>query len=156
MSRRNWIACSLMVFGLVELISNRSARADDRWHWHKHTHVKSTEATPHTMKQAGYPQDVSMIAMQSYNQHYNGGLIGGGKGGHGGHSPTLNEGTWGWDYNLFRPASSRIFLGWSHGRRYQGGSGSYATDGPKPLEHITETVHGHFGGEEVGPEGHPE
>jgi hypothetical protein len=143
MSRRSWITIGSVLLGILTLAGNQPVQADDQQHSHKH--VKSTVATPHTMKQAGYPQEVSIISMESYNQHYRGGLIGGGKGGHGAHTPSLSEGTWGWDYNLFRPLSSRIFLGWTHGRRYQGGSGSYATDGPKPLEHITETIHGHFG-----------
>ena len=44
----------------------------------------------------------------------------------------LNEGTWGWDYaGIVRP--KHIFLNWSHGRRYQGGTGAYRTVGPSPL-----------------------
>jgi hypothetical protein len=144
MSRRSWNVIGPGLLGLLVNPWGQAILADD--HEHSHQHVKSTQATPHPMSQAGYPQEVSPISMESYNQHYNGGFIGGGKGGHGGHEPCLNEGTWGWDYNLFRPMSSRIFLKWSHGRHYQGGTGSYATDGPKPLEHITETIHGHFGG----------
>jgi hypothetical protein len=138
----------MMGFSLLALVIdpwNQSIGADD--HEHSHKHVKSTEATPHTERQAGYPQEVSHFAMESYNQHYSGGFIGGGLGGRHGHERCANEGTWGWDYTPFRPMSSRIFLKWSHGRRYQGGTGSYATDGPKPLEHITETIHGHFGGD---------
>lgn len=114
---------------------------------HSHKHVKSTEATPHTARQAGYPQCVSPISMVSYNEHYSGGFIGGGKA-FGGHERCANEGTWGYDYTPFRPMSPRLFLKWSHGRHYQGGGGPYATDGPKPLEHITEAVHDHLGGGE--------
>jgi hypothetical protein len=121
------------------------ARAGD--HDHDHKHVKSTQATPHTFHQAGHPEVVSEFAQESYNEHYSGGYIGGGKA-HGGHERCANQGTWGWDYTPFRPMSSKIFLKWSHGRHYQGGTGAYATDGPKPLEHITETVHGHLGGGE--------
>ena len=123
-----------------------NAGADEPAHERKH-HPKSTQATPHDFRQAGYPQCVSPISMVSYNEHYSGGYVGGGKG-FGGHERRANEGTWGWDYTPFRPMSSRIFLKWSHGRHDQGGTGAYATDGPKPIEHISETVHGHFGGEQ--------
>jgi hypothetical protein len=41
-----------------------------------------------------------------------------------------DEGTWGWDYQgWFLPR--RVILGWWHGRRYQGGTGAYKTDGPQ-------------------------
>jgi hypothetical protein len=43
------------------------------------------------------------------------------------------EGVWGWDYGGFRFVP-RIDLLWNHGRRYQGGSGAYKTDGPRFLE----------------------
>jgi hypothetical protein len=39
-----------------------------------------------------------------------------------------NEGTWGRDYHGI--LSHRPFLRWSHGRRCQGGTGAYRTDGP--------------------------
>ena len=38
----------------------------------------------------------------SYNEHYSGGFVGGGKA-LGGHEPCPQEGTWGWDYTPFRP-----------------------------------------------------
>jgi hypothetical protein len=40
-----------------------------------------------------------------------------------------DDGTWGWDdtgCHLFR---RRVILGWSHGRKPQGGTGAYRTDG---------------------------
>ena len=120
----------------VLLASGGLATAGDHFH-----RPKSTTATPHTEKQAGYPGCVSPVSMVSYNEHYSGGYVGGGSA-HGGSAPCPHQGTWGWDYSPFRST----FLGWSNGRRYQGGTGSYATDGPKPLEHIKETIHGHFGG----------
>ena len=145
MSSRSEFAASLVAVGLFAGPMIGVAPAGD--HEHGHKHPKSTLATPHTFHQAGHPEVVSPIAMESYNQHYSGGYVGGGKA-HGFHQRCANEGTWGWDYTPFRPLSSKIFLGWSHGRHYQGGGGPYATDGPKPLEHITETIHGHLGGEE--------
>lgn len=44
--------------------------------------------------------------------------------------PNPDDGTWGWDFTggLFR---RRVDLGWWHGRRYQGGTGSYKSDGPR-------------------------
>jgi hypothetical protein len=43
--------------------------------------------------------------------------------------PGPDDGTWGWDYQggFFR---RNVILGWWHGRRYQGGTGAYKTDGP--------------------------
>lgn len=41
-----------------------------------------------------------------------------------------DEGTWGWDYQGWL-LPRRVVPGWWHGRRYQGGTGSYQTDGPR-------------------------
>src|SRR5579862_6981752 len=77
----------------------------------------------------GHAPAVGRWSQPSDNGRYIGGYIGGG-------SPnfrraegrTPDEGTWGWDYHCWFPR--RTILGWWHGRRYQGGSGSYRTDGP--------------------------
>lgn len=73
---------------------------------------------------------VSPHALPSDTGHYVGYQVGGGalhrrKA----DAPTRDEGTWGWDYEgwLLR---RRVMLGWWHGRREQGGSGAYRTDGP--------------------------
>jgi hypothetical protein len=71
-------------------------------------------------------------AIPSNSCHYGGYWVGGGlpcKG----EGPYLNEGTFGWDYFgiIF---NKRIALNWSHGARYQGGTGAYKTDGPKLLK----------------------
>ncbi len=43
---------------------------------------------------------------------------------------TPDEGTWGWDYQgLHLPR--RVMNGWWHGRKVQGGTGAYKTDGPR-------------------------
>ena len=136
MRSRIGIAAHLTTLGLLGNLTTGTTLADD----HSHKHVKSTTATPHTIRRAGYAQDVSSLSMVSYNEHYSGGYVGGGKV-HGGAEPCLHAGTWGWDYTPFRST----FLGWSNGRRYQGGTGAYAIDGPKPIAHITEAIHGHFG-----------
>lgn len=135
-----------MAVGLFLALSGNIIKANDHELVFKPKHVKSTQATPHTERQAGYPYCVSEISMESYNEHYSGGFVGGGSA-FSGHGRCSNEGTWGWDYTPFRAMSPRIFLNWSHGRRYQGGTGAYATDGPKPLEHLTESIHEHFGSE---------
>src|SRR5262245_41675295 len=45
-------------------------------------------------------------------------------------APHPGEGTWGWDYQGWL-LPRRVILGWWHGRRYQGGTGAYKTDGPR-------------------------
>ncbi len=49
---------------------------------------------------------------------------------HFGEPRRAEEGTWGWDYQgwLF---PRRVISGWWHGRRDQGGTGAYQTDGPR-------------------------
>jgi hypothetical protein len=81
---------------------------------------------------AGWPQCVAPWAKPSFGGHEYGYYVGGGAAWHGdGRCP--HEGTWGWDYHgrLFQ---KRIWLGWHHGRKDQGGTGAYRTDGP-PLWH---------------------
>jgi hypothetical protein len=43
---------------------------------------------------------------------------------------SVYDGTWGWDETGHRHFRRRVILGWSGGRKYQGGTGAYATDGP--------------------------
>ena len=51
--------------------------------------------------------------------------------GHGqGECRQRDEGTWGWDETGGSHFRRRVILGWSHGRKYQGGTGAYRTDGP--------------------------
>ena len=44
--------------------------------------------------------------------------------------PATGDGTWGWDETGRRHFRRRTILGWSQGRKYQGGTGAYRTDGP--------------------------
>jgi hypothetical protein len=94
----------------------------------EHT-LATRHAADHTQKQAGYPQDVACWAVRSDTGSYTGYYVGGGCVGRRDY-PCPDEGTWGWDYSgwLF---PRRVALTWSHGRRYQGGSGYYRTV-PKP------------------------
>jgi hypothetical protein len=80
----------------------------------------------------GAPPCVSFCAKPSDTGLYVGYYVGGGVACHGG-PRLLNEGTWGWDYCgcLLHPT---IFLHWTHGFRYQGGTGSYQIDGPELLK----------------------
>jgi len=82
---------------------------------------------------AGCAMNIRRFAIPSNTRHYGGYMVGGGlpvKG----DGPFLDEGTFGWDYAgiLF---NKRIALNWSHGARYQGGTGSYRTDGPRLQRH---------------------
>src|SRR5258708_4929070 len=82
---------------------------------------------------AGHPSEVAPWAVPSDTGKYIGYEVGGGKALHG-DGPTLDEGTWGWDYEgCLWPA--RVVLDWFHGK-YQGGPGAYDTDGPRPVEAI--------------------
>lgn len=82
---------------------------------------------------AGWPQCIAPWAKPSFGCHEWGCYVGGGAAFYG-DCRCSHEGTWGWDYHgcLF---PKRIWLGWHHGRRNQGGTGAYATDGPKLLSH---------------------
>jgi hypothetical protein len=79
----------------------------------------------HTLQRAGNPQRVAWYAVPTDTDSYIGYYVGGGAPCRG-ESRSVNEGTWGWDYQgwLF---PRRVALGWWHGRRYQGGSGHYRT-----------------------------
>ena len=82
-------------------------------------------------QQAGNPQCIAPYAGPSINNHYGSYWVGGGSLFADG-PRQLNEGTWGWDYRgiLF---PKQVALGWTHGRRYQGGTGAYRTVGPSVL-----------------------
>lgn len=86
------------------------------------------------LQRAGNPQCVSPLAKPTESSHEFGYYVGGGareRSRQAGHRvPT--EGVWGTDYlGILIP--KHVNLGWWHGRRYQGGTGSYGTDGPRVL-----------------------
>ena len=84
-------------------------------------------------QRAGYPLLLSPLACPSDTGAYVGYLVGGGAVRyHKGDPPYPADGTWGWDY-AGRWFPRRVMLLWWHGRRYQGGVGSYRTDGPHLL-----------------------
>jgi hypothetical protein len=81
------------------------------------------------MQRAGCPQRTAWYAMPSVLSHqYSAGYVGGGAV-IGGEPRTSEEGVWGLDYDGLLPR--RIWLNWYHGRRSQGGTQGYKTDGPK-------------------------
>ena len=84
-------------------------------------------------ERAGCAMNVRRFAIPSNTRHYGGYQVGGGTP-FGGEGPTLEEGVFGWDYFgvLF---NKRVALNWSHGRKYQGGTGAYSTDGPRVRRH---------------------
>jgi len=92
-------------------------------------------------RRAGNPAAVACWAIPSDTGSYVGYLVGGGcPYPHRADAPLPEEGTWGWDYQGWL-LPRRVILGWWHGRRYQGGTGAYKTDGPK--------CHGHQDAEEM-------
>jgi hypothetical protein len=76
----------------------------------------------------GFSQSVRWHALPS-NTRYYGGYYVGGSAPYFGEGRRSDEGTFGWDY--FGLLSKRVALNWTHGRREQGGGGTYKTDGPK-------------------------
>ncbi len=75
-------------------------------------------------------QEINRHALPSDTGHNVGYQVGGGcSRPHKAEPGWPDEGTWGWDYSgwLFH---RRVMSGWWHGRRHQGGSGAYETDGP--------------------------
>ena len=85
------------------------------------------KAGEHNDRRAGCPQGVAWYAHPGESCAFIGYYVGGGSA-CGGTSPCPDEGTWGWDYRGF-VFPRRVALNWTHGRRYQGGTGDYRTDG---------------------------
>lgn len=83
---------------------------------------------------AGNPQCVSRFARPTESPHEEGYFIGGGarERASAGEERLSQEGVWGTDYTGLI-ISKHTNLLWWHGQRYQGGTGSYPTDGPRIL-----------------------
>jgi hypothetical protein len=82
---------------------------------------------------------VAKRARPSDDHRYTGYYVGGGAASPHGDPRGVSEGTWGWDYQgglLPR----RVSLNWWHGRRTQGGTGAYKTDGPHVWKRIREAI----------------
>jgi hypothetical protein len=93
----------------------------------------------HTDERAGFPRTLSWHVQPSNTPGGIGYYVGGGVPlGHG-QSNRGDEGTWGWDETGGSWFRNRGRLLWSHGRRYQGGTGAYKTD-DHPLPDAFATV----------------
>jgi hypothetical protein len=125
----------------IAIIGASAVRADDQdesHHFFHRFHQKKfgtpppgkPRDIPHTDERAGYPRELAGHLEQSATCGGIGYHVGGGvKWGHG-EGRTVNDGTWGWDETGHRRFRRRVILGFSGGRKYQGGTGAYATDGP--------------------------
>jgi hypothetical protein len=84
---------------------------------------------PHTDERAGYPRALAKHLAPSATPGGIGYYVGGGVAVGPGQGRRRDDGTWGWDETggHFR---RRVVLGWSQGRKYQGGTGAYRVDGP--------------------------
>jgi hypothetical protein len=86
---------------------------------------------PHTDERAGYPRALAHHLEPSSTSGGIGYYVGGGLPLHHSQPRRRDEGTWGWDETGWHRHRRRTVLGWSRGRKYQGGTGAYATDGPR-------------------------
>ena len=88
---------------------------------------------PNTDERAGYPRSLGHHLEPSNTVTGIGYYVGGGVPIGNAHGQSAarrpDEGTWGWDETGRSRFRHRVILGWSHGRKYQGGTGSYDTDG---------------------------
>ncbi len=107
----------------------------------------------HTHARAGDPLRVSPRAAPTRTPAYSGYYVGGGGSAHGGDSRRPDEGTWGWDYEGLR-LPRNVALGWNHGRRAQGGTGSYTTDRIEAPDSIGFVINGLRGRTREGPPEH--
>lgn len=81
---------------------------------------------------AGWPQCIGRWARPAVCADYEVGYVGGGSLFFG-KSRCRHEGTFGLDYSGWL-ISRKTWLKWTHGVRFQGGAGAYASDGPKLFE----------------------
>jgi hypothetical protein len=87
---------------------------------------------PHSDERAGYPRALAKHIEPSVTPGGIGYYVGGGVAlGHG-QGRRRDDGTWGWDETGGERHRRRVILGWSQGRKYQGGTGAYRVDGHVP------------------------
>jgi hypothetical protein len=104
---------------------------------------------PHSDHRAGHPRDLAGHLEPSVTAGGIGSYIGGGVCLGAGDPRRRDEGTWGWDETGSHRFRRRSILGWSHGQRYQGGTGAYATVGPQlpdPIFGATSKINSLHGG----------
>ncbi len=151
---------AMMIPGLVAVaILNPSGSASAGIFSHLHQgHAEKPHPTPdpgkprhicHTFERAGFPNTMANHVQPSNAGDSYGYYVGGG-GGHGSGPRCTNEGTYGWDYTGIH-FPRKVILGWNHGRKAQGGTGAYKTDGPFEVPNIFEAelpkIHHRGGGE---------
>ncbi len=127
-------------------VSLAQDQAPRRHYFVLHPHAQGTPSPgnsrclPHTDERAGYPRGLSGHTEPSTTPGGIGYYVGGGNALNHGRTQDheCGGGTWGWDETGCRFLRRRNILGWTHGQRYQGGAGSYATDGP----HIPDFIYG--------------
>ena len=113
------LARSVTLIGLFLLTSSgNDARAADP--------LKQADA----WHRSGHPNRVAWWARPSNNHRYDGYHVGGGAA-YRGDARRPHEGTWGWDHVGGGWFQRRVKLDWWHGRRSQGGTGAYKSDGPR-------------------------
>jgi hypothetical protein len=134
---------------MLALSAAEPVRGDDqpppppRHYFVLHPHAEGTPSPgkkrhiPHTHERAGFPLAFKRHLQPSFTPATKGYYVGGGAA-HGGEPPFWHEGTWGWDDTGFCWFSPHVRLGWYHGRKYQGGTGAYRTDGPVVRDPVAE------------------
>ena len=120
------------LFAIAAVCCIPSAAALDLTPWTGRPATERAHFQGDQFRRAGDPQCVSPLAGPSESPHATGYYVGGGTRVKGwfGEERRLHEGTWGTDYAGLL-IHKKIDLRWSHGGRYQGGVGSYRTDGPR-------------------------
>lgn len=112
-----------------------------------HRHGCEHEERPHPTPEAGAPRHFchnheragNPLGLRRHLEPTNAGdsygyYVGGG-GGHGSGPRCREEGTYGWDYTGIH-FPRRVVLGWNHGRKFQGGTGSYQTNDPVEVPNV--------------------
>ena len=123
-----------VVIWLLMCGATPSARGHDHTPWMGRPATERRHFQGDQFRRAGDPQCISPLAKPTESPHELGYYVGGGARQRSHHADDRRaaEGVWGTDYRgIIIP--KHVELGWWHGRRYQGGSGSYRTDGPRVL-----------------------
>ena len=127
------MACLVSVFGLIstsnseEEVNLRPKLYQKVYEWTTYK-PRRLQQIPHTMQRAGHSDQISPRAALPKPGSVKGYPVGGGMAFGQGHGPTLDEGTWGWDSTGTSWLPRSTWLGFGHGRKSQGSTGSYATD----------------------------
>jgi hypothetical protein len=139
-------ACFVLILvGLTGVACVREAEAEHFFHRHrKGPKLGHPRVFEHSFARAGFPNEISPHAKPTYTPDYVSYYVGGGAH-HSGEPRRVEEGTWGRDYRgLLLPR--HVWLGWSHGRKYQGGTGAYDPDGhvvPDVIGLTVTKIHNH-------------